>query len=286
MLAQLLSGLAVQDTGGLFSYSAVVVDNDRLASARATVVTAHSRYDLPIGYYVEPEQNIALARNTALAHAGGDFIACIDDDEIPVPRWLLELYSALRLFGADGILGPVLPAYQHEPPAWVIKGGFFDRPSHETGQILDWRHTRTGNALLRTALFEKKADWFNPALGSGGEDRDFFRRQIEQGRIFRWCQEAPVFETVRPERWNLAVLVKRALLRGKMACAAAHVKTGNLLPSAVAIALYSMLLPVLLLLSPVVGFHRFVKYLIKNCDHLGKVAAFLHIELVKTNYVH
>ena len=40
--------------------------------------------------------------------------------------------------------------------------------------------------------------------------------KIEQGHYFVWCNEAPVYETVPPERWKKSVILKRALLRGKV----------------------------------------------------------------------
>ena len=42
----------------------------------------------------------------------------------------------------------------------------------------------------------------------------FFRRLMEQGRVFIWCEEAVVFEAVPPSRCRLSYLFKRALMRG------------------------------------------------------------------------
>ena len=112
-------------------------------------------------------------------------------------------------------------------------------------------------------------------------DSDFFKRKIEEGYIFVWCNEAQVFETVSPKRWEMAVLLKRALLRGKMALNTAEPKFMILFNSVMAVALYSCCLPVLLFL----GHHVFMKYLIKECDHLGKLLASLGIDWVGEKYV-
>jgi succinoglycan biosynthesis protein ExoM len=281
LLGQLLAKLEGQAGKDLFDYSIVIIDNDQAASAKKTVESHRKQSDLSISYDVEPEQNISLARNKAVEKAEGDLIAFIDDDEFPVPEWLRNLHGGMIRYNADGILGPVLPRFEEDPPQWVSKGRFFDRPTHPTGHVLDWENTRTGNALLKRELFKKGHVWFDPAFGSGGEDRDFFKRKIEEGHTFVWCNEAPVFETVPRDRWKKSVLMKRALLRGKMALKAGGSIPASLCKSACAFVLYTVCLPVFFLL----GEHVFMKYLIKICDHLGKILAFFGIELVKEKYV-
>ena len=280
-LVRLLSGLEGQETEGLFDYSIVVADNDRSESARQAVRLFAGKSRIPVRYYVEPIQNIALARNKAIEHARGDFIALIDDDEVPGEQWLLNLYQAVNHFGSDGVLGPVVPCYEKEPPKWVKKGSFFDRPTHPTGHVLDWENTRTGNALLRRGLFTEDRKWFDAAFCSGGEDRDFFRRKIEAGHIFVWCNEAAVHETISTNRWKRTVLVKRALLRGKMAINGSGSKSASILKSAAAIFIYAVSLPLLI----VMGHHVFMRYLIKCCDHVGKLLAYMGIDVIKENYV-
>jgi len=68
LLAKLLKGAFEQQTDGKFTFSVVVVDNDRLGSARETVERFGSER---IRYVIEPEQSIALARNRAMANASG-----------------------------------------------------------------------------------------------------------------------------------------------------------------------------------------------------------------------
>lgn len=280
-LARLLLALNELERGSLFDYSIVIVDNDRLASAKETVETFSRDSTLSVHYSVQPEQNIAITRNVAVAKADGDFVAFIDDDEFPGKEWLLELYKAIDSYGADGMLAPVLPDFEKKPPQWVVKGRFFDRPIHSTGQTLNWENTRTGNVLLKRSIFEADRQWFDSNYGSGGEDRDFFRRRIGDGAVFRWCNEAPVYETVPPARWKRTFLLKRALLRGKVAFQNSHSKTSTFLKSLIAVLVYTVGLPFLLF----VGHHLFMRYLIKTFDHLGKILIGLRIDLVKEKYV-
>ena len=285
LLGNLLGKLEEQETGGLFDYSIVIVDNDRLESARETVETHARQSKLAISYNIEPRQNISLARNKAVQVSKGDFVAFIDDDEFPNSRWLLNLYKAINRYKVAGVLGPVIPYFENEPPKWVLKGRFFDRPSDISGHVLERQNTRTGNALLRRAIFKEDCIWFRPEYGRGGEDREFFGRKIEQGHVFVWCREAPVFETITPERWETKIIIKRALLRGKMAFNSSRTRPKNILISGAAIMIYTVSLPLLFVFSPIIGYDIFMGYLIKNFDHLGNIFALFNIDLVKEKYV-
>src|SRR5438093_7558831 len=277
---RLLEELGGQDTGGLFTYSIVVADNDHLQSAKAVVRDFAAASSIPITYCVEPRQNIALARNKAIEHATGDFIAFIDDDEWPTPRWLLTLFTACRDYDVDGVLGPVKPHFDESPPRWVVAGRFYDRPTYPTGFIIDWRKGRTGNTLLKKRLFENEAQPFRPEFRTG-EDQDFFRRMIEQGHVFAWCNEALAYEVVPPIRWNRSFMLRRALLRG--AVSRVHPTSGAsaVLKSAIAAPIYAAALP----LALVMGQGRFMSCLVSLCDHLGRLLASLGINPISDAYV-
>jgi len=277
-LKRLLTELDRQVTDGIISYSVVVVDNDRSHSAQDVVRSFQQTSDLEVQYCVEPEQSIALARNKAVENARGDFIAFIDDDEFPGSDWLLNLFRTYRDLKADGVLGPVLPHYEAKPSAWIIKGRFHERPSHKTGTVLPWTLTRTGNVLLRRDIFEGKDNMFRQEFGSGGEDRDFFRRMIGQGYTFMWCAEAPVYETVPPERSTRSFMLRRALLRGKTPY---NQSALPLLKSVMAIPAYTILLPFLLFTRH----HIFMKYLVSYFDHIGRILSLFGFNIIKEKYV-
>ena len=285
LLRELLRSLDDQECGGLFNYYIVVVDNDRSESGRTIVESEATRSRTTILYFIEPDQNIAKARNKAIANSQGDFVAFIDDDEVPDSRWLLNMYKSLIRFQTAGVLGPVLPRYEVPPPRWVGDGRFYERPTYHTGYFMPWRLTLTANCLIKRGVFDENRDWFDPKFGSGGEDRDFFKRIIARGYIFVWINEAPVFEWVSRGRMKKAVMLKRALLRGKMAYRSQIKRPGRIMISFPAIICYTLGLPLLFLLSPLFGFDVFMKNLIKDCDHLGKICTLFGIDLVKEGYI-
>jgi succinoglycan biosynthesis protein ExoM len=71
------------------------------------------------------------------------------------------------------------------------------------------------------------------------------------------------------------------LIRGRMASNAVRSKPMDMFKSAIAIAVYTVSLPLLAIL----GQRVFMKYLIKDCDHLGKILALLGIDVVKERYI-
>jgi len=280
LLRRLLKELICQETAGLFTYSIVVADNDRLESAKAVVSDFAAASVITITYCVEPRQNISLVRNKAVENVRGDFVAFIDDDEFPTKHWLLTLFNAWKEYGVDGVLGPVKPYFDEKPPRWVIEGKFYDRPTYPTGLVIDWRKGRTGNVLLKHQLFEAGATWFRPEFVTG-EDQDFFRRMIEKGHVFVWCDEAVAYEVVPPIRWKLSFMLRRALLRGKISVVHPTFGVRHIATSLVAVPAYTVALPFTLFF----GYGRFILCLLKLFDHVARLLALLGINPVRESYV-
>ena len=280
LLDRLLDELGRQRTEGRFSCSIVVADNDRLRSAEPVVRNFATRSGTPIRYCVEPQQNIALARNRALVNASGEFVAFIDDDEFPTDRWLLTLFDACSEYNVDGVLGPVKPHFDHDAPKWVINGRFYDRPTYPTGFIIDARKGRTGNVLLRRQIFGDDTQPFRREFLTG-EDQDFFRRMIDKGRVFVWCNEAVAYEVVPPIRCQRKFMLKRALLRGAVSLVHPTFGVRHIAKSVVAVPGYAAALPFALVL----GHHRFMTCLVKLFDHLGRLLALVGIKPIAEPYV-
>jgi succinoglycan biosynthesis protein ExoM len=275
-LKRLVNDLISQETQGLFTFSIVVADNDRLRSAEPLVTEFAAASAIRIKYCVQPQQNIALTRNKAIENADGDFIAFIDDDEFPAKDWLITLYKTCKQYQVDGVLGPVRRHFDQKPPKWILKGNFYERERYETGTVLAWREGRTGNLLLRTRILDGETLPFRPQFPTA-EDQDFFRRMIEKGHSFVWCDEAIAYEVVPPIRWKRTIMLKRALMRGAVTLLHPTFGARDIAKSAVAIPMYTAALPFAL----VMGQHRFMNVAIRLFDHLGKVLAVMGIRPIK-----
>lgn len=274
LLRQTLEALAVQDTGLTFAYTVVVCDNDPDQSARAVVTDLSARFETPIVYCTEPQVGIAHARNAALLHVASDYIAFVDDDEIPQADWLKRLFSTLAEYPVAGVLGPVRPKFESTPPKWLVKAGLCDRPEHHTGFRMPWRECRTGNLLFRREILKGIEPIFRPEFVTGS-DANFFLRLSSVGHEFVWCQDAVVDEIVPPARWTRRFFIKRALLRGAQRAKQPRGKLYAVVKAMAAIPCYSLSLPIL----QMSGHHRFMTYLIKTCDHVGTLLGVIGIQV-------
>lgn len=274
LLENLLGKLQAQRTGGLFTYSLVIADNDHDHSAESTVSAYQKKSSVLIDYCVEPEVSIALARNKAVHNARGEFIAFIDDDEFPENDWLLNLYKTCREYKAGAVLGPVIPHYEGKPPKWVVRGKFCERPSYETGTRIHWSNSRLGNVLVRASCFQHSTQAFNPKFRIQGEDVALFKGLDERGYSFVWCKEAPVYEAVTESRYRKAYFLRRAFVQGNVSLLyydeldwgeSIHI----LLKSIAASIVYTTMLPFCFL----AGTHVFMRYLVKDVHHISRLLA-------------
>lgn len=276
LLKRALEGIAAQETGGIFTHSIVVADNDAHESARKVVEDFRSVAPIQVEYCVEPERNIALTRNRALTLAQGQYIAFIDDDEFPQKDWLLNLLNTCIERKVAGVLGPVRPYFEQEPPRWIKQGRFFERPEPQTGFVLNWEQCRTGNVLFKRSIINGMANPFDRQFGTGGEDKDFFMRMTQAGHVFVWCNEAPAFEVVPPSRWKSSYLLGRALLRGKNILKHPTGRLRGIATSVAAAPLYALALPFTML----GGQACFMKYAVKFCDHAGRLLALVGLNFI------
>jgi GT2 family glycosyltransferase len=215
-LARLLG--ALQDLrlpGAAPEIQLVVVDNDPEASARGVCDELGARLPFPVSYRVEKRRGIPQARNAALGAAMGtaDFVAFLDDDEIPDPDWLAELLRVQRLYDADAVAGPSLSLFDAPPPRWIEEGGFFERPRWPTGRPL--HAAFTGNVLVRTRSLAAMEALFDERLAlTGSEDSEFFQRFARAGHRIVWCDTAVVHDSVPEACVNLGWILTRAYRSG------------------------------------------------------------------------
>jgi succinoglycan biosynthesis protein ExoM len=211
-LARLVEHLAPQLRAA--SARLVVVDNGRHPAADSL---ANLGKGIDCSYHRLAEPGLVAARNAALRHSletAPEFIAFMDDDEVPDPGWLQALAANLQSSGADICCGPLRPRFDAPAPRWAVDGGFFAK----TG-----RHIGTGNIMFRSAILpQDEAAWFQPAFAhTGGEDEELFSRLMAQGARFTTAADAWVTERVPASRLSLGYIVRTGLRDGVIAVALA-----------------------------------------------------------------
>ena len=202
----------------------VVVDNDQVPSARATVEALAAEAPFPVIYVHEPEPGVANARNAAMARASGALIASLDDDEEAPEGWLAALLDTQARFGVDAVFGPVRgrapPAVQHHRAYFEW---FFSRPGPDEAGVIDY-YCGCGDSLVVRASMPDPVTPFDTARNFiGGEDDLLFGRMQAAGARFAWAPEAWVWEDPQASRLSLAYAIPRAFSYGQgptEACAA------------------------------------------------------------------
>ena len=262
-------------------FEIIVVDNDRDASARATVERWKAQAPFPIIYDVQPVKNISITRNRSVEFARGEWIAFIDDDERAPTHWLTRLMHHALSSNYDGVLGPVEPVLPPEAPGWIRKGRFYDWARMQTGTPIPPNQLRFGNLVLRGSLLRTGAPPFDEAYGlTGGEDGDLLTRLQLDGARLSWCDEAVVLEPVESARLSARWLVRRSLRGGQDF--ARHTLAGRYgeVSTATRVSLFARALgqaavaaALCLILWPL-SRHRAVHWATKLSANLGKLTVF------------
>lgn len=226
MLSELLDAVGAQQWNfQAGEIEVIVVDNDGKNSALSVLESWKCPLHFHFKFFHASESNISIARNKAIENASGEFIAWIDDDELPVVDWLQKLFETLKKHNADAVFAPVLPSYLPETPQWIITGGYFDRPRFKTGSLIDHKNTRTGNVLIKTTCLQSlinhekniRTGPFDIDFGcTGGEDSLLFRALLKNNLVFVWSDEAVVSEVVPSERANAKWLLLRYFRVGQI----------------------------------------------------------------------
>jgi len=212
-LIRVLEGLDRQqchDQSRSFRVTAIVVDNDKEGSAKASIERFQLNSALPVRYIHEPAQGIPIARNTGIAAVPDDaeFCCFIDDDEWPGDTWIDELLKTQRATGADCVLGAVIPVYPESASQWLVTSRVFD--SWQFADQARLKEAATNNVLISSAFIRKTRHRFDERMRmTGGSDFMFFRKAVALGMNIVWSAGAPVYEEVPMSRLKLRWLVQR-----------------------------------------------------------------------------
>jgi GT2 family glycosyltransferase len=192
----------------------VIVENEADGPGRAVCERLKPEFPFPLEHHVEPRRGIPFARNTAIERAGEvDFIAFIDDDEIPDANWLDELLRVQAKHNTDMVAGPVLPLLERTIPGWMVRGAFWNRKRYSTGTPV--LPLGTGNVLIRRSSLSDIGEPFDDRLAlTGSSDTHLFKRLGLAGCTSVWADDALVHETVPASRCSVHWVCARAYRTG------------------------------------------------------------------------
>lgn len=219
-LTSVLAGIKAQNFSNIHEpeIEIIVVDNDEHGESEAISSKFAKEMKWPLVFTTEPRRGIPFARNTAIAYVNPnrDYIAFIDDDEVPEPQWLEELIIMQQKTNADVIMGPVVPIYSNDIPQWFIDGNFHLYnliTNYKDGEVI--KYASTNNVLIRYKMIVNFNLKFNEEMAlTGGTDTLFFMTAKKYSTKFVWANNAIVTETVPASRANLKWLLLRAFRLG------------------------------------------------------------------------
>ncbi|MEY2855887.1 MAG: hypothetical protein RLZZ74_196 [Cyanobacteriota bacterium] len=193
----------------------VIVDNDAEGSARSVCDEFAAHHDIPLLYDIEQQRGIPFARNHSvdMVKHDVDFIAIMDDDEVPAENWLDELMAAQQEFSADILTGPVAPHFVEQPADWLQS--FFGSGNLSNGENLrhNYGYAYTSNLLAKAELFQQ-IRFDEQFRSNGADDTHLFMQVYQQGYKAVWANNAWVTEWLPPSRTNYKWLWQRAYRRG------------------------------------------------------------------------
>jgi glycosyltransferase involved in cell wall biosynthesis len=167
----------------------LIIVNDGSTDHTAKIVKS---YTDPRIVLVEQENGgPAAARNTAIQHASGKYLAILDSDDLWLPRYLEKM---LKIFKSDPQIDIAYPnAELFGTPYWSGKR-FMDRDPSSLPVTLDKLISRECNVFI-SSIFKReiiaKVGGFDPAL-KGSEDLDLWFRICQAGYQFTYTTEVLV----------------------------------------------------------------------------------------------
>ena len=193
----------------------VIVDNDSEGSARSICEEFKAQHQIPLEYDIEEQRGIPFARNHSVDMVKNevDFIAIMDDDEVPAENWLDELIIAQREFDADIMTGPVKPHFVEKPADWLLS--FFNKTNLSNGESIrhKYSYAYTSNLFAKAELFQH-IRFDEQFRSNGADDTHLFMQVYERGYKAVWANRAWVTEWLPASRTNYKWLWQRAYRRG------------------------------------------------------------------------
>lgn len=128
-----LSSQKVRD----IEWEVIVVDNNSTDETAKVVSEFEKDWKLPspLRYVLEPRQGLAYARQRAIKESRGEWVAFLDDDNLPASDWVQEAVDFGRSHARIGSFGGrILGDYEVQPPRsfGLVQGLFAINEASET----------------------------------------------------------------------------------------------------------------------------------------------------------
>lgn len=207
----------------------IVVDNN--STDHTVNVVKQFQSDLGVSMVREAQQGLAHARNRAVRTATNDMVAFFDDDVTVTEIALKEYMTAVKRYPDYDFFGGKIKVDWHgQRPGWLRKDntpllegliGHYDLGREDEDYAIDSLLPYGANFLIRKQLFNLLSG-FDGELGvkgagiGRGEETDFFRRALRNGRRGKYLSKATVFHRFQVERLNARYLYRYGMAKGEV----------------------------------------------------------------------
>ncbi len=181
-LSEAINGVLAQS---FQDFEIIIIDDGSTDSTQTLVKSFQEKYPARISYLRQENQGVAIARNTGIEHAIGEYIALLDADDYWTPNHLEE---EIKLISADRSIGLVHANITRiDGDGMIIDIPFRDQ-RYLNGFIFEHLFVRRAHISCSTVLFRKtcikKCGLFDPYLSRlGCEDRDYWLRIAKDFKV-------------------------------------------------------------------------------------------------------
>lgn len=187
LLARCLTALSpARQTFPAADYQVIVSDDGFARDARQLVQQEYSW----VRWVPGPRKGPASNRNCGAREAAGDWLAFVDDDCVPDPAWIEEIFRAIQIDAPDIIEGKTICPEKRDDP-------FEEHVENLTGGLY-W----SCNLAVRRTVFLQLHGFDEDFLQAGGEDMEFAWRIKKLGLRTAFASRAVVFHPVRRLTWK------------------------------------------------------------------------------------
>jgi GT2 family glycosyltransferase len=163
----------------------IVVDNRPDGRARAICQTHQARLRVPLHFCEEQTRGISFARNRAVTEAlarGADFVAFLDDDDVPKSDWLLRLLEKQKKTGAEIVMGTWRLPDDLQVPQRLARIKGLNQPDRDQPSDYGIPYCGCNVVIARQAIERLGEQPYRAEFAlTGGEDIDFFIRAHRAG---------------------------------------------------------------------------------------------------------
>lgn len=222
MVERLLASLGQINLGGRSpaDFLIILVDNDPDGRTRSIHEKVSAAIPIRVLFFEEPRRGRPFARNRAVAEAMArqvDFVAFIDDDDLPAPDWLHHLLETQIKTRADIVFGIGKAVIQSDWPDWLRNSIFFKTSTSEgSTKYSTPKGVSTFNVLIGRSVFERLHNdgfVFLPEF-ERLEDTDFFIRAASKQFKFARSEDSVIHKNHESHRLSATGLLREALLNG------------------------------------------------------------------------